>query len=222
MGVNCCGFGISDDEVVREASRQEIIRRYFRTAAEYAMGGTERGPLNRIDLLMSDLGLKPEDRPVVVPAREAAEAGKKAGKGFDGIYTGAAIRLNDGSIVTGTNSATMHAASAAVLNAIKRLAGIPSRLHLLPPEVIRQIVYLKSDILHEREHSLNLDELLVALAISAGSNPAAKLAMECLPQLRDREMHLTHIVAPGDESGLRRIGLRTTSDPVFRSSALLG
>ena len=221
MGVNCCGFGIVDDDVVREASKQEIIRRYFRTAAEYAMGGTERGPLDRIDLLMSDLGLKPEDRPVVVPAREAAEAGKKAGKGFDGIYTGAAIRLGDGSIVTGTNSATMHAASSAVLNAIKRLAGIPSKLHLLPPEVIRQIVYLKADILHEREHSLNLDELLVALSMSASANPAAEAAMAQLPMLRDCEMHLTHIVAPGDEAGLRRLGLRTTSDPRFRTSTLL-
>ena len=130
--------------------------------------------------------------------------------------------MADGTVVTGKNSTTMHAASSVVLNAVKKLAGLPDRLHLLPPEVLERIVELRTDILRDKEHSLNLDELLVALAISAGSNPAAKLAMECMPQLRDCEMHLTHIVAPGDESGLRRIGLRTTSDPVFRSSALLG
>ena len=221
MGVNCCGFGIVDDDVVREASCQEIIRRYFRAATEYAVGASEKGPVERIELLMSDLHLKPEDRKVVVPAREAAEDGRRRGKGFQGIFTGAAIELADGTIVTGSNSATMHAASGAVLNAIKRLAGIPGKLHLLPPEVIRQIVYLKSDILHENEHSLNLDELLVALSMSASANPAAEAAMAQLPALRDCEMHLTHIVAPGDDSGLRRLGLRPTSDPKFRTASLL-
>ncbi|MBQ6247011.1 MAG: DUF1846 family protein, partial [Kiritimatiellae bacterium] len=214
-------FGIVDDAVVREASCQEIIRRYFRATTEYAVGATGHGPVERIELLMRDLGLKPEDRRVVIPAREAAEDGRRRGKGFQGIFTGAAIELADGTIVTGSNSATMHAASGAVLNAIKRLAGIPGKLHLLPPEVIRQIVYLKSDILHENEHSLNLDELLVALSMSASSNPAAEAAMAQLPALRDCEMHLTHIVAPGDDSGLRRLGLRPTSDPKFRTASLL-
>ncbi len=221
MGVNCCGFGIVDDAVVREASCQEIIRRYFRAATEYAVGANNHGPVERIELLMRDLQLKPEDRKVVIPAREAAEDGRRRGKGFQGIFTGAAIELADGMIVTGRNSATMHAASAAVLNAIKKLAGLPDKLHLLPPEVIRQIVYLKSDILHENEHSLNLDELLVALSMSASANPAAEAAMAQLPALRDCEMHLTHIVAPGDDSGLRRLGLRPTSDPKFRTASLL-
>ena len=114
----------------------------------------------------------------------------------------------------------MHAASGAVLNAIKRLSGLPPALHLLPPEVIDRVLEFKGAVLRENERSLNLDELLVALAISAGANPAAKLAIDHLPELRDCEMHLTHIVAPGDESGLRRLGLRTTSDPKFRTSLL--
>ena len=221
MGVNMAGFCIVDDEACCEASRQEIIRRYFRAATEYAVGANGSGPVERIELLMRDLGLKAEDRRVVVPAREAAEDGRRRGKGFQGIFTGAAIELPDGTIVTGSNSPTMHAASGAVLNAIKRLAGLPDKLHLLPPEVIRQIVYLKSDILHENEHSLNLDELLVALSMSASANPAAEAAMAQLPALRDCEMHLTHIVAPGDDSGLRRLGLRPTSDPKFRTASLL-
>ena len=222
MGVNRCGFGIVDDAACRAASEQEVIRRWFRTVVEYTVGAADKAQVDRVKLLMDAMGLKPEDRPVVVPAREAAEDGKRRGKGDHGIFTGAAIELADGTVVTGKNSLTMHAASASVLNAVKKLAGLPDRLHLLPPDVLDRIVEMRTEILHDKEHSLNLDELLVALAMSAGSNPAAKLAMECLPQLRDCEMHLTHIVAPGDESGLRRIGLRTTSDPVFRSSARLG
>ena len=222
MGVNRCGFGIVDDAACRAASEQEVIRRWFRTVVEYTMGAADKAQVDRVKLLMDGMGLKPEDRPVVIPAREAAEEGKRLGRGDHGIFTGAAIELPDGTVVTGKNSATMHAASSVVLNAAKKLAGLPDKLHLPPPNVLGRIVELRTEILRDKEHSLNLDELLVALAMSAGANPAAKLAMECLPQLRDCEMHLTHIVAPGDESGLRRIGLRTTSDPVFRSSALLG
>lgn len=220
MGVNRCGFGIIDDEVVREASRQEIIRRHFRAKTEYAMGSSDETSVSRIEMLMKDLGLVDEDRPVVVPARKAAENGAQLGKGVNGLCTGAAIQLPDGTIVTGCNSPTMNAASAAVLNAIKRLAGIPDKLHLLPPEVIKDIVLLKRDTLGEKTASLNLGELLVALAISASANPVAKMAVENLRTLRGCEMHLTHIVVPGDASGLRRIGLLPTSDPKFRTPAL--
>ena len=220
MGVNRCGFGIIDDDVVREASRQEIIRRYFRATTEYAMGSSDMTSVSRIEMLMKDLGLKQEDRKVVVPAREAAEEGRRLGKGVGGIFTGAAIELPDGTIITGKNSQTMNSASAVVLNAIKKLAGIPDKLHLLPPEVINDIVSLKRDILGEKVTSLNLDELLVALSISASSNPVAKEAMHYLKNLRDCEMHITHIIASGDASGLRRVGLRPTSDPKFRNASL--
>ncbi len=220
MGVNRCGFGIIDDEVVREASKQEIIRRYFRASTEYAMGSSDRDSVSRIEMLMKDLDLKPEDRKVVIPARDAAEEGRRLGKGVGGIFTGAAIELPDGSIVTGKNSATMNSASAVVLNAIKRLAGIPDKLHLLPPKVIKDIVGLKRDILGENITSLNLDELLVALAISASTNPVAQEAMGFLRDLRDCEMHISHIIASGDASGLRRIGLRPTSDARFRNASL--
>lgn len=220
MGVNCCASGIIDDEVVRDAASQEIIRRYFRAATEYALGSSNQEAVNRIEMLMKELGLKQEDRNVVIPARNAAAEGRKTGKGVDGIFTGAAIELPNGAIVTGKNSQTMNAASASVLNAVKHLAGIPDKLHLLPPEVIEAILNLKREILGEANTGLNLDELLIALSISAPSNPVANAAMESLKELRDCEMHLTHIVAPGDESGLRRIGLRPTSDPLFRSAAL--
>lgn len=220
MGVNCCASGIVDDNAVRDAACQEIIRRYFRAATEYALGSSNQEAVNRIEMLMKELSLKQEDRNVVIPARMSATECRQKGKGFDGIYTGAAIELPNGTIVTGKNSQTMNAASAAVLNAVKHLAGIPDKLHLLPPEVITAILTLKREILGEANTGLNLDELLIALAISAPSNPVANAAMESLKELKDCEMHLTHIVAPGDESGLRRIGLRPTSDPQFRSAAL--
>ena len=104
MGVNRAGFGIVDDEAVRRAGSQEIVRRYFRYACEHAMGIAERDTVARIELLMNDLDLRQEDRPVVQPAREAAERGREKGKGNDGIFCGAAIQLRDGSLITGNNS----------------------------------------------------------------------------------------------------------------------
>ncbi|MGI6098536.1 MAG: DUF1846 domain-containing protein [Lentisphaerae bacterium] len=220
MGVNRAGFGIVDDGVVRRASEQEVIRRYFRCACEYALGMTERTTVARIELLMKDLKLTPEHRTTVIPARNAADEAMAKGKGSHGIFCGAALELADGRIVTGKNSDLMHASSSAVLNAIKLLAGIPDNIHLLPREVIGAIVRLKSDILNGRQPSLNLDEVLIALAISSSSNPAAEAAMDHLVELRGCEMHLSHIATVGDEAGLRRIGLRHTADPKFASPEL--
>ncbi len=221
MGVNRCGFGIIDDEVVRKASQQEIIRRYFRAATEYAIGTTDRTTLNRIEMLMKELGLTPEERSVVLPARKAAEECRIAGKGSDGVYSGAAIELKDGTIITGKNSPTMNSPSAAVLNAIKYLAGIPDKLHLLPPKIIKNIFKLKDEVLEEDVTSLKLNELLVALSISAAGNPVAYEALPYLRELRGCEMHLTHIISPSDAAGLRRLGLLATSDPKFRNTSLV-
>ena len=220
MGVNRAGFGIVDDESVRQASEQEIIRRYFRCACEYALGGADRATVARIELLMKELKLTPEHRPTVAPARQAAAEGMAKGKGSHGIFCGAALALADGRIVTGKNSDLMHAASSTVLNAIKLLAGIPDTIHLLPPDVIGAIVRLKRDVLNGKQPSLNLDEVLIALAISSSGNPAAQAAMDHLGDLRGCEMHLSHIATPGDEAGLRRIGLRHASDPKFASPEL--
>lgn len=220
MGVNRAGFAITDDEAVRQAACQEIIRRYFRYACEFAMGVAERETVARAELLMKELSLTPEGRPTVLPARQAAAEGRARGKGCRGIFCAAAIELGDGRIVTGKNSELMHAAPSAVLNAIKLLAGIPDNIHLLSPDVIRSIVNLKHDILKGRHPSLHLDEVLIALAISSSANTAAQAAMDHLAELRDCEMHLTHIVTPGDKSGLLRLGIRHTSDPLFASPDL--
>jgi len=220
MGVNRAGFAIVNDDACREAAKQEVIRRYFRYRCEYAMGFADAETVRRGELLMNDLGAAPEDRSVVGPAREAARAAQESGKGNDGIYCGAALRLHDGTVITGKNSPLMHASSSLVLNAIKLLAGLPDRVHLLSPATIESIGRLKRDILSRKSISLNLEDALVALSISATTNPSAQAAMEKLRDLAGCEMHMTHMPTPGDEAGLRRLGVNLTSDPDFSSHNL--
>ena len=220
MGVNKISCGIIDDAVVCEASRQEVIRRYFRHLCEYTLGQGEQSSLDRVDELMKKLKLVPEDRPIVKPAREAGKAAKECGKGHNGTYVGAALQLKDGRVVIGKNSNELHAAAAVVLNAIKKLAGIPDPLHLISPQYVQSIIHMKHDLLKSKNTSLNLDEALIGLAISCPSNPAAQIATERLLDLRDCEMHMTHMVTPGDAAGLRRIGIRCTTDPFFASTDL--
>ncbi len=220
MGVNRAGFGIVNDVLVRQAAIQEVIRRFFRYRCEYIMGLVDAEAVQRVELLLRDLGVTPEDRPVVIPAREAAAAAaQENGKGNKGVYCGAALRLSDGTIITGKNSPDLHAASALVLNALKHLAGLPDTLPLLPSDLIRSISRLKEEM-KKRTVNLNLDETLIALGISAASNPAAQAAMGKLKLLSGCEMHITHLPTPGDEEGLRRLGVNLTSDPQFASADL--
>jgi len=219
MGVNQAGFGIVDDARVRAAAHQEIIRRYFRYACEYVMGFVNEETAQRAELLMREQGLAPEDRPAVVPARQAAAEAEEQRKGHAGIFCGAAIQLADGRFVTGKNSELMHAASSLVLNAIKALAGIPDNIHLLSPMVIESIARLKTNTLG-KPISLDLDETLIALSISAATNPTAQLAVDHLQRLKGCEAHMTHIPTPGDEAGLRDLGVQLTTDPRFSSSRL--
>ncbi|MCX7886729.1 MAG: DUF1846 domain-containing protein, partial [Verrucomicrobiae bacterium] len=159
MGVNRAGFAIVDLERAAEAAKQEIIRRYFRYQCEYAVGALEETPVRRIQQLMEEFGIRPEDRPVVLPARRAALAAEGCpGKGSGGAYCGAAIQLADGTIVTGTNSPLLHAAPSMVLNAIKHLAGIPHNLLLLSPSIVEAVANLKKDILHRKFLNLDLEE----------------------------------------------------------------
>jgi uncharacterized protein (UPF0371 family) len=221
MGVNRAGAAITDDEAVRRAARQELIRRRFRYACEYAMGMGDRSPVERVELLMKQFDLSPEDRAVVEPARRAADDAEAEGdKGNKGVFSGAAVQLADGTIVVGRNSPLMHAASSLVINAIKHLAGLPDHLHLLSPNVLESIAQMKKDILARKSVSLDLEETLIALSISSTTNPTARLAMEKLKALRGCEVHLTHMPTPGDETGLRRLGVNLTSDPSFATKRL--
>ncbi len=220
MGVNRASAGIVNDRIITEASYQEIIRRYFRCAVEYAMGLVDKETLNRIISIMDNVGAKVEDRKVVLPAREAAKDAEKSGKGHDGIFCGAAIELHDGTIITGKNSPLLHASSSLILNAAKHLAGLPDKMYLLPENMIDSVTYLKKDILNGKMVSLDVDETLIVLGISALSNPAAKMALENLKWLRDCEVHLTRIPTPGDEAGWRKLKVNLTCDPEYSSKSL--
>jgi len=220
MGVNRAGFAIIDDEVTQEAAKLEIIRRYFRYRCEYVMGFSDRDTVQRVELFLKDFNLSPEHRRVVQPAREAARGAQERNKGNEGIYCGAAIELKDGTIITGSNSPLMHAASSMVIHAIKHSAGIPEKIKLLPPFITDSVKNLKTEILNEKSVSLDLEETLIALSISATTNSAAQLAIERLKDLQSCEAHMTHIPTPGDEAGLRRLGVNLTSDPNFSSKDL--
>jgi uncharacterized protein (UPF0371 family) len=219
MGVNRASAGLVDDGAVRAAAVQEVIRRYFRYACEYALGLVDKETVQRAELLVRDQGARPEDRPAVEPARRIAAEAEAAGKGHDGVSCGAAILLRDGHLATGRNSPLMHAASSLFLNAVKHVAGIPDALPLLSPSILESIASLKVH-LGLRSASLDLEETLTALAISATTNPAAQLAIDRLTELRGCEAHMTHIPTPGDEAGLRRLGVNLTSDPRFSSKSL--
>lgn len=220
MGVNRAGFGIINDAIVQEAAKQEIIRRYFRYTCEYVMGFADRDSVQKIELLMEEFGLSPENRKVVEPARKAAQDAQQKNKGDQNIFCGAAIELLNGKVITGKNSGLMHSASSVVLNAIKLLAEIPDKIHLLAPNILESIQNLKKNTLNERTVNLDVEETLIALSISAAANPAAQIAMEKLKELQNCEIHLTHIPTPGDEAGLRRLGLNITADPNFSSKNL--
>lgn len=220
MGVNRAGFGIIDDEIVRKAAKQELIRRYFRYKTEHLLGVEKKDTVERARLLMEGLNIKIEDRKVVNIARKTASEAEIKRKGNEGIFCGAALELEDKTIITGKNSKLMHASSSLVLNAVKVMANIPDEIHLLSPVIIEQVSKLKKGVYRGESESLDLEEALIALSISAAGNPTAGIAMEKLEKLRDCEMHMTHIPTPGDEIALKRLGINLTTDGLFSSKSL--
>lgn len=220
MGVNRVGFAILDDYAAQEAAKQEVVRRFFRYQCEYVMGLTSKETVQRVELLMEDFDISSEYRKVFQPAHDAALEATKRNKGSEGVFCGAAIELKDGTIVTGSNSSYLHAASSLILHAIKHLAEIPEKIKLLPANITESVGNLKTRVLNEKNLNLDLLETLIALSISATSNPAAQLAMEKLTELEGCEVHMTHIPTPGDEAGLRRLGVNLTSDSNFSTKDL--
>ncbi|MFC1752647.1 DUF1846 domain-containing protein [Thermoproteota archaeon] len=211
MGVNMAATGIIDDEVCREAAKQEIVRRHFNYKRSKIEGVETQDTIEKMEELMEKAGVKPEDRKVVLTAREASEKAK-SNKGFNNIYCGAAIQLKDQKMVYGKNSSLLHAESAAVLNAIKELAGIPDTIDLISPDVIKSITETKTILLNRKTPNLNVDETIIALAISSTTNPTAKLALDHLSNLQSCEMHVTHLPKKGDEAGLMRLNMNITTD----------
>ncbi len=208
MGVNMVGNCILDDQVVRQASSQEIVRRYYTALCDQKKGKIADETLRKLELLMRKAGVTPDIRRVVAPAlAREAETGKPA----------AALELPDGRIVTGKTSDLLGASSALLLNALKLLAGMPHDLHLISPLVLDPIQHLKVDHLGNRNPRLHTDETLIALSITAATSPAAELAMEQLDRLRGCEFHSSVILSPVDENLFKRLGVNVTCEPKFKA-----
>ena len=219
MGVNRVGFCITDDEAVKEAAVQEIIRRFMIAKCDYKRGKISDDALERSELLMKEVNAREEDRLVVTPAREYAEYKRHCDKRFVNVVV-MAIEMPDGSIVTGRSSRRMVAAAAAVLNAVKKLAGIEDEKYVIAPNVFRDIQNLKENVLHHDRKSLNLEEILTALSISAEANPCAQQAAQMLGKLAGCRAHCTAILSERDEQTLRSMGIDVTCDPEYVTTNL--
>ena len=211
MGVNMAGFCIENDEVCQEASRQEIIRRYLKALVKRREGQSNDSEVAKIDSLMKNNGIEEKERKVIAEARNKAE--KTGGPA-------ASIELEDGSIISGKNSPLLRCNSAMILNALKHLAGIRDSVLLIPKAILEPICKLKTESLGGHNPRLHLDEILLALSISAVTNPLAGMALEQLPKLRGCQSHSTVILSEMDNGTLRKLGVDHTSDPVYETKKL--
>ena len=207
MGVNMVGNCIIDDAACRQASGQEILRRYYSALCDLKKGKIADNVIHKLELLMKKAGVTVEDRSVVAAAL-AKEAQTNAPT--------AAMELPDGRIVTGKTSDVLGACAALLLNALKTLGGMNDRLHLISPVVLDPIKHLKVEHLGNRNPRLHTDETLIALSICAATNPTAELAMEQLDKLRGCEVHSTVILSEVDERTIKRLGVNLTCEPRFR------
>ncbi|MDX9916932.1 MAG: DUF1846 domain-containing protein [Gudongella sp.] len=219
LGVNRIGFGIVDDEVVREACKQEIIRRSFATECDYKKGLVDEEVLNRMRIIMEELQLKREDRACVMPARDYSKKLKDKNGNSDTPAV-IAIELLDGQIITGRASNLMDACSAALLNSVKTLANISDEILLLSPVIIETIQDLKAKGFHSKIATLDANEVLIALSIGAVTNPTAQLALNKLSDLVGAQAHSTVMLNDADEQILRKLGMDITCDPYYPSENL--
>ena len=207
MGVNMLGHCIVDDGVAREASCQEILRRYYTALCDHKQGKISDDVVLKLELLMKKAGITCDHRRVVDPALERAEqTGAPA----------AAMELPGGKIITGKTSDLLGASAALLLNALKELAGIDDALHLISPQVIDPIQHLKVDHFGNRNPRLHTDEILIALSICAATDPKAEQAMEQLHKLRGCEVHSSVILSAVDEKTFKRLGVNLTCEPRYK------
>lgn len=219
MGVNRAGFGIINDEIVQEAARQEIIRRYIIAECDYKKGKIDNTVLERAKLLMDEMELTVEDRRVVLPAREYAEKKRDTHDRYTNVVV-MAMEMEDGTIITGRSSRRMVAAAAAILNSVKYLSGMTDSIHLISPSILKSIQELKTDVLLAEKSSLNCEEILTSLTISAATNPSAAAALGKLGALRGCRAHCTAILSDKDENTLKALGIDVTSDPEYVTNNL--
>ena len=206
MGVNMAGNCIVDDEVCREASCQEIIRRYYKSMNALLTGTGKEEEVYKIELLLKQAHASLEDRKVV-PASLSME--EKTGA------PAAALELPDGQIVFGKTSDLLGASSALLLNALKELAGIDHKTHVISPDAIRPIQELKIRYLGSKNPRLHMDETMIALSISAATNPDARLALEQIPKLKGCQAHTSVMLSSVDILSFRKLGVELTCEPKF-------
>ncbi|MBQ9279111.1 MAG: DUF1846 domain-containing protein [Lachnospiraceae bacterium] len=211
MGVNMAGYCISDDEVVKEASIQEIIRRYYTALCANKRGAENKDEIYKIELLMRQVDATIDDRPVVAAAlKKAEQTGNPA----------VAMQLEDGRIITGKTIDLLGSSSVLLLNVLKELAGIPDEIELISPTVIEPIQKLKIEHLGNHNPRLHTDEVLIALSICAVTNPTAELAMQQLSKLKGLEAHSTVILSKVDEQSFKRLGVNITYEPTYQTQSL--
>lgn len=208
MGVNMAGNCICDDEVCREASGQEIIRRYYAALNDLLKGTCSEEPAQKIELLMNQAGVTIQDRKVVAAALNRSQETQSPA---------AALELPDGRIITGKTSNLLGASAALLLNVLKELAGLGHELHIISPEAIEPIQKLKVDYLKSRNPRLHTDEVLIALSTSAAANEDARLALEQLPKLHGCQAHTSVMLSDVDIKTFQKLGVQLTCESVYES-----
>ena len=211
MGVNMIGFCINDDKEVRLASEMEVIRRYQKALVDERQGLGTSETVNRIEMLMSQMGISLDDRKIVGAVRKAANELDTAIVGID---------LKDEGFVFGKNKDLLSASSAVVLNALKTFAKIDDSMELLPSQILQPLCKMKQEVLKIRNGQLSLKDTLIALSISSSVNPLAKRALQEIPKLNRLEVHSSCILNSEEEQTLKKLGLFVTSEPIFSSSNL--
>lgn len=211
MGVNMAGYCIMNDEAARRASSDEIIRRYYKAKVDYKKGHTTEDTISKIEIIMSQANIQPDERSVVKPALEKSE---------ETDAPAVAIELPDGRIVTGKTTSLLGASSAALLNALKELGNINDEIPLISPNIIEPIQKLKVNSLGNHNPRLHTDEILIALSISATTNPVSHLALQQLDKLKDCEAHSTVILSQVDANTFRKLNVNLTCEDRYQTKKL--
>ncbi len=212
MGVNMAGLCITDDESVKEAAKDEIIRRYFSTLCDVRKSRATENMVEKIELMMKQLNISEDNRPVVAAALKRSEN--------TGSQPAVAIEMPDKTIITGKTSDLLGASSAALLNAVKYLCKMEKAVHLIDPNVIEPIQRMKTDVLKNQNPRLHSDEVLIALSISAATDAQAEKACSKLNKLRGCEAHSTVILSQVDEEVYRKLGINITFEPQYQTKKL--
>ena len=211
MGVNMAGFCIFDDEAVSDAAKMEIIRRYYQTLVNITKGFADENQAYKMELIMKQAEIDTDYRKVIAAASARAEETNEPA---------AAIELPDGTIITGKTTPLLGSSAALLINALKALGGIRKDIYLLSPVVIEPIQKLKTEVLGNLNPRLHMDEVLIALSISASTNPIAELALKQLPKLRGCEAHSSVILSSVDSDTFRKLGIHITCDPIYQTKKL--